>query len=108
MTTTERVILIQGDTKSWYEQAIFIVKPDAKNIPTNMVEEAEQIIANYLARNRKPLPANFPITHAHAPIITANETKKRPRKRRADFFINLLMFLGCLAFVLMFVYGVLL
>ena len=106
MTTTERVILIQGDTNKWYEQAIFIVKPDIKKIPTNIIDEAEQIIAAYLVRNRKPLPANFPATRAHAVDVTEADADNKKRTRKgADIFMNVLMFLGCVALALVIVYG---
>ena len=109
MTTAERVILIQGDTKAWYEQAIFIVKPDTKKAPDNMVEEAEQIIAGYLTRNRKPLPANFPATRAIAAEAQESEKQNKKRtKRGADILLNALMFLGCVALMLVFVYGLML
>ena len=107
MTTTERVILIQGDTNKWYEQAIFIVKPDIKKVPVNIVEEAEQIIAAYLTRNSKPLPANFPTPRAHAMDITEPKNKKSTRKG-ADLLLNILMWLGCVALAAVILFGVVL
>ena len=46
---TERVILVKGGSKKWYEQVIFIVNPKApaNMIPVDFVAEAEKIISEY-------------------------------------------------------------
>ena len=44
---TERVILVKGNAKSWYEQAIFIIKPTVDTQPLDFVAEAEKIIHEY-------------------------------------------------------------
>jgi hypothetical protein len=123
MTTAERVILIQGDSNKWYDQAIFIVKPNAKeNIPVDMVAEAEKIIHNYMIKNNKPFPVNFPTqktfptstTHvtgyaASVPIsnvVSVTKTKKRPHGR-LDIIFNIIMFFACLALVGVLVFGLL-
>ncbi|MCL2189656.1 MAG: hypothetical protein FWC16_11835 [Defluviitaleaceae bacterium] len=111
MTQTERVILIQGDANKWYDQAIFIVKPDGKagNVPVDMVSEAEKIIHNYLVKNKRPLPKGLraqgaPVGYAPA-SQTVNTTKKRKASRRMDFYLNIIMILACLAIAGIFMYG---
>ena len=111
MTTAERVILINGDANKWYDQAIFIVKPGTKAnaVPGNMVDEAEHIIANYLTRNKKPLPANFPAIRAYADTDAPATTRTKKRAgSSANFLLNVLMILACLALALVFIYGMVL
>lgn len=55
MDNKKKVILINGDSSKWYEQAIFIINPDisANNIPIDFVSEAERIINNYMMNQKK-------------------------------------------------------
>ena len=101
MTKSERVILIQGDADKWYEQAIFIVKPDNKTKPTpvDMVIEAEKIIHAYLIKNNRPLPAGLSVptnTISYTSAVAQTPIRKR-KKKRVDFFLNALMVLACIA-----------
>jgi len=112
MTKAERVILIQGDADKWFDQAIFIVKPNTPSgtVPKNLVVEAEQIIANYLTKNNRPLPPGLPPTHrayASTTPMHARATKKRAAKG-ANLLLNVLMVLACLALAGVFIYGMLL
>jgi hypothetical protein len=111
MTASERVILIQGDASKWYDQAIFIVKPNGKaeDAPVDMVAEAEKIINNYLIKNKKPLPAGFPpnsnlSSMGYVPTV-ATTPKKRTPSKRVDFFLNIIIVLACLAIAGVFMYG---
>jgi len=124
MTQSERVILIQGDAEKWYDQAIFIVKPENKrgDIPHDMVTEAERIIYGYLNKNKKPLPSGFPkagvVGYASGAagangadfangINTANASfgKKNKASRLLDYLLNILMVLACLALAGVLMYG---
>ncbi|MCL2373053.1 MAG: hypothetical protein FWC78_06590 [Defluviitaleaceae bacterium] len=95
MGKTERVILIKGDHKKWYNQAIFIINPATtkEQLPTDLVAEAEKIIANYMT---KPPPA--PNT-----VISAQQNNKKTK--RLDFALNIIMMLICIAIVAVIVYG---
>jgi hypothetical protein len=111
MTKPERVILVKGDATQWYEQAIFIVKqnPPPGNLPKDMVAEAENIIRDYLVKNRRPVPAGFPgggsgpVQMGYAPYKTA----KKPARTRTDFLLNVIMVLACVAIAAVFAYGML-
>ncbi|GHU73844.1 hypothetical protein FACS1894188_00430 [Clostridia bacterium] len=47
----DRIILIKGDNSKWYEQAIFIIRPETGDMPVDFVDEAENIINNYMIRS---------------------------------------------------------
>jgi DNA topoisomerase IA len=119
MTEAERVILIQGDADKWYEQAIFIVKPNTRTnaIPKNMVDEAEQIIASYLLKNNKPLPAGMnparPNTRSYAnkqSAVTHSQVHpaRKREKKGVNFYINMMILFVCLLLAGVFFYGVML
>ena len=118
---TERVILIKGDATKWYDQAIFIVNQNTppERMPVNFVAEAEKIITNYLEREKKsplaigkgqvssapvPAPAHM---HHHTSAARTQPKAAKPGKKsgKADFVINMLMILACIAIVAVFVYG---
>ncbi len=44
----KNIILIDGKNSKWYEHAIFIINENEKNIPKNIVLEAEKIIAKHI------------------------------------------------------------
>ncbi len=50
MKKKNKVITIKGGEKSWYEKAVFVAKKEGKKVPDNFVDEAEQIIDQYLIR----------------------------------------------------------
>ena len=112
MTKAERVILIQGDENKWYDQAIFIVKPEGQRgqVPVDMVSEAEKIIRNYLVKNNRPLPYGLPgQTEAmgYAPHGNVEPLrKKRTKGRKMDFYLNMIMVLACFAIAGVLMYGI--
>ena len=135
MRAKERVILIKGDATKWYDQAIFIVNQNlpANKIPVDFVGEAEKIIYNYMARSQKAAQAT-PQTVAHGgahmfggsssggtelieslpavPVPRSSGAKPvvksvRKKKTKADFMLNWLMVLACIAIAMVFLYGML-
>lgn len=123
MGPTERVILVKGDSTKWYNQAIFIVNQNtpATKMPVDFVAEAERIIFNHIAGQKKtalqkaavapaaysshmPKGKNYPapVTKTPAPA-TRTGTKKKTSK--FDFALNVIMILACIAIVAVFVYG---
>ena len=96
---TERVILVKGGATKWYEQAIFIVNPNApaEAMPIDFVAEAEKIIHEYnLTReNRKTSPL----------IIAA--PPKPVKNDKTNFAIGFLMAIACLTIAAIFAFGVL-
>ncbi|MDR3239409.1 MAG: hypothetical protein LBT44_04920 [Clostridiales bacterium] len=93
-----RVILINGDSSEWYEQAIFIVKkniPDCK-MPMDFVLEAEKVINQYLAHKVRGSRTNA----AQAVSADLNALKgaqaRRPKRRRFNVFLNIILLVGCL------------
>ena len=99
---TERVILVKGDSSKWWEQAIFIVNPQAvaEEMPTDFVSEAERIVSEYNLRraNRQTAPVIYP--PIPAPI-------KAGKKRRADFALSFLMGVACFVIVSVIILGLL-
>lgn len=47
-----KVILVNGGSSKWYEQAIFIVRSPAPNVPTNLAKEAERIIYEHMTKKQ--------------------------------------------------------
>ncbi len=102
----DRVILIEGDSSNWYEQAIFIVKASLpKNkMPVDLVAEAEKIINGHgISRTSGTSASTSPIVASKpkaskttvAPIAVQPATKKKNPK--FNFFLNLFMLMSCLA-----------
>jgi len=106
MGKTERVILIKGDHKKWYNQAIFIINPDTPKaeMPTDLVAEAEKIIANYMTRKTSASQEAEPIPLPELAAIMqrVNASKKA---KRLDFALNFIMTVACIAIVAIIVYG---
>lgn len=51
MNDKKKVILINGKNSNWYEQVIFIIKESKeKNVPKNLVLEAEKIINEHMEK----------------------------------------------------------
>lgn len=99
MDDKKRVILIKGDKTKWYEQAIFIMRPDAapNKIPKDFVAEAEKIINNYMNRNNilnTSLPAVSQIS-ASIPQKT-NLKSKHNDTVRLNIILNAAMVLCCI------------
>ena len=51
MLKDKKVIMINGESSEWYEQAIFIVKNNGYTPAINFVSEAEKIINDYVNKN---------------------------------------------------------
>jgi len=51
MLKDKKVIMINGESSEWYEQAIFIVKNKGYTPGVNFVSEAEKIINDYVSKN---------------------------------------------------------
>jgi len=111
----ERVVLIKGDATKWYEQAIFIVNKDIppEDIPVDFVAEAEKIINNYIMKKRQKAYTAFAPTKnsnvaiATAPISTTPAPVRKKAKKRGwfDFMLNAFMVFGCVAIVLILLFG---
>ena len=85
------MILIKGDARKWYNQAIFIMNGNApkESVPVDFVAEAERIIHAYVNGRRG---------NAAPPV--------KPRKsKKTDYMLNAFICLGLLAIVLVFAYG---
>jgi len=92
----KRVILINGDGKKWFDQAIFIVRkgiPDS-GIPTNIIYEAERIVNSFMDSKGRA-------TVVKAATKPQAAIKKRSRKR--EIFVNLAM-IDCCAVLAVMVY----
>jgi hypothetical protein len=102
----DRIILVEGDSSNWYEQAIFIVRKNVpKNkIPVDFVAEAEKIVNNYMR-----LKSNSPAKTYSESVIAGqkiSERKASVRKRsRFDTFVNSVLFLGCIALLGLLMYA---
>jgi predicted metal-dependent phosphoesterase TrpH len=113
----ERVILVKGDSTKWYNQAIFIVNQNmpATKMPVDFVAEAEKIIYNHMASQRKHLAkAAAPGAYTSAQkVLSAPSNYNAPATRtgtakkhsKFDFMLNLVMILACVAIIAVFVYG---
>jgi hypothetical protein len=89
-----KVILVQGTSSNWYEQAFFIVRPNMpeSKIPIDLVSEAERIINNYVD--------NVPLEKKSA-LINNNVQKSKPSNNKTfDFYLNLIMLVACLVFLI--------
>jgi hypothetical protein len=117
MKPTERVILVKGDSSKWYNQAIFIVNKDtpATKMPVDFVAEAEKIIYNHMAAQKKSaktkeaaVPAVYTShvqkfsQHVPSGIVPARSAKKTSA---FDLALNLMMILACVAIIAVFAYG---
>ena len=51
----KRIVFISSNSSKWYEQAIFVIKKDIEQdrLPTDLLNEAENIIENYMKSNNK-------------------------------------------------------
>lgn len=125
MGPTERVILVKGDSTKWYNQAIFIVNQNmpATKMPVDFVAEAERIIFNHIAGQKKTAMAKAvaaPAAYSSqlraaapaeaAPVRVPKTTAPAARtglkkKGKFDFVLNLMMVLACITIVAVLVYG---
>ena len=98
----KRVVFINGDTSSWFEQAIVIVKdgkmPDGFEAgrPTpSLVEQAERIVNGYnpfrAYQNFAPKAAKGGQTAGAA----ASAPKKPAKSGGFDMYLNMIMLVGC-------------
>ena len=105
----KRIVLINGDRSSWFEQAIIIVKDgQIKNCfeggrPTpNLVEQAERIVNGYSplkVYNQGFMPKANKGDSKPPSLETGNITpsKKTANKSGYDSFLNLIMIISCVA-----------
>jgi hypothetical protein len=110
MKTSDRVILIKGDANKWYDQVIFIVNKDLplEKMPKDFVQEAENIIRNYLTKKHKQTG----LTKAYAAYAPLQDAKPaaaaRPaKKKRFDTLLNIIMLLSCVTIAAVFLFGLL-
>ena len=96
---TERVVLVKGGANKWYEQAIFIVNPNAptEDMPVDFVAEAEKIVSDFNLKRRSR-------KHATAAI---NEQVESAPKSSSNFALNFLMVIACIAVAAIFIFGIL-
>ena len=102
MNDNKRIILINGDSTKWYEQAIFIVKRNAaqNELPVDFVKEAEKIINSYLGgMGNSAVSSGFPLA------VTAPRIKKY---RRFNFMLNLILLIMFVAFATILAYAIIL
>ena len=85
----KRVIMLNGDGKKWYDQAIFIISEDCPktSMPNNFISEAEKIINDYLM-------SSSPNIDMHG-IIVKNKKKTKNITRKADVVLNVFMLCCC-------------
>ena len=111
-----QVIMINGDNSKWYEQAIFILRSNAKKTDIDLMKEAEKIINNnsqfgmiadynIMEYNvpesiytTKPIQQNKKIQQK--PQVIKKESKKQVKKsRNLDFMLNFAIILVAMAIV---------
>jgi len=110
MESGERVILVSGDGRKWFEQAIFIVRKGClkSEMPRDLISEAERIVNGYLSSlggNREgggpEYRAGSVTAYRRNPDSTVTSFKMpeiRPKKRRrsgADLAVNLVVLACC-------------
>jgi len=100
----KRIVLINGDTASWFEQAIIIVRDghalngfeDGRPTP-NLVAQAEKIVNGCnpfrAYQNFAAKPATAPKCHGEP--ARAAQSKAAASKNSFDSFLNLMMIVGC-------------
>lgn len=110
MDNKKKVILINGDSSKWYEQVIFIVNEQEKNIPKNIVFEAEKIINEYINKkyNKSIKNANMNTKEIKS-FENTNINKKINKKhnKKINNYLNFIIFLTiciifCLAYLIWF------
>ena len=92
----QRVILINGDSTKWYEQAIFIVKKDAAGaeMPLDFVAEAEKIINEYTRRKKMPNP--YAVYQNQSAVSKQHSSiTRRQSNVSVNVFLNALMLISC-------------
>jgi hypothetical protein len=82
MDNKKHAIIIRGDKSKWYEEMIVVLRCAENKIPPNVVNEAENIIKEYM-KNKKGKS-----------IIT---NKKMPTRSRRDInlILNIVIFSLC-------------
>jgi len=103
----KRVVFINGDSSSWFEQAIVIVKDGQKHDcfesgrPTpNLVEQAERIVNGYnpfkAYQNFAPrqITAN-PVSRGTGASKAAVSKKSSAPGKSFDMMLNVVMLVGC-------------
>ena len=102
----DRIILVEGDSSKWYEQAIFIVRKNVprNKVPVDFVAEAEKIVNNYM--NLKS--SHVPHMSRESVIVGHKISERRPSSKKRngfDTFINSVLFLGCIALLGLLMYA---
>ena len=83
-----------------------------EKLPIDFVAEAEKIINNYMAKERKmPVVQSKPtpptVVNAPAPRPSAVKAPAKKQKSAFDFTLNMVMILACIAIIIVFMYGML-
>lgn len=103
---TERVVLVKGDEKKWYKQAIFIVNADisAESLPVDFVAEAEKIISEYnlKSEDKKAAPKNVIISPAQLKVPPLENDIYKP-----SIVVSVLMVLACIVIITIITHGLL-
>lgn len=99
MDNNKKVILINGTNSNWYEQVIFILKPNKENkVPINLVNEAEKIINEYMAlkysdKNKYINPFEYKNNKDNKNIKNVkNNSVKKINKSLFNYILNISIF----------------
>jgi len=79
MQGNERVVVIKGNEKKWYSQAVFIINPSVPEdeIPVDFVAEAEKIIYDYMAKKHNNAGQSIHAYLAEPDVIPVAKAKRR-------------------------------
>jgi len=86
-----RIVLINGGSTSWFDQAIFIVNDPMHSKPTpDIVAQAERIINNITPPALVKATPQFPANQALA-------RRASPKRDSFDTWLNIIMIASCVA-----------
>jgi len=97
MTEQNKVVLINGDSSKFFDQAIFIVKkniPDNK-IPMDFIAEAERIIGMHLARKRRGQDTYIRLAPEFELDIVKEELARKKRGIKFHMLLHLVLLTTC-------------
>lgn len=107
MDNKKKVILINGEAGKWYEQVIFIINEKEKNVPKNIIFEAEKIINEYIDKKYNRNLTNKNINTTEIKSFEGNNIKKKAKKdtKKMKNYLNFAIFLTigiifCLAYLI--------
>jgi len=103
MTEQNKVVLINGDSSNFFDQAIFIVKKNIPNnkMPVDFVAEAEKIIGTHLAKNRRGHDTYVSLAPEFELDMLKEELARKKRNIKFHVFLNIALFSACIVFVYM-------